>query len=1130
MRKLIGLLKFTLPLCLFIIGAPSINAQTPTIRFERISLEQGLSHGTVFSIVQDQTGFMWFGTQSGLDKFDGYDITIFRHDPTDPNSISNDNAGNLYLDRAGIIWIGTWGGGLIRLDPHTEQFTAYTHDPVDPRSLSINRVQTIFEDSRGVLWVGTSGGGLNKFDRQTETFTRYRTNPNEANSLSHDRIWRIVEDRAGMLWIATSDGLNKFDPQTETFTHYKNDPANPASLTDNLVRTLYIDKSDTLWVGTETGLDKFNAATETFSHYKNDPADPDSLSDNIINAIMEDRAGNLWVGTSQGGLNKFDRQHQTFSDYTNDPLDPSSLSNNDVRWILEDRSGVIWVATRGGGVNKFVPNLTHFVYMEHNPYLPNTLSHNDVRAIYEDRVQNLWIGTKGGGLNKFDPLTGLFTVYQHDPNNPNSLSSNDVRAIYEDFAGQIWLGLSGGGLNKLDPYTETITRYQHDPEDPTSLSNDDVNIIYEDPPGTLWIGTKGGGLNRFNLETEQFTRYQSASGVPNSLANDDVYDILRDRQSEQLWVGTYGGGLNRFDPDTEQFIRYEYDPEDPASLSNNDIYAIHQEPSGILWIGTNNGLNKFDPETREFTRFGEADGLNSQVIYGILEDQAGNLWLSTVKGLSKFKRPADSFISYDASDGLESIGFTEGAYHKGRSGEIFFGGINGLLRFYPDQIKENPHPPPTVLTALTRPNQEPLRYPFFNRNSTVQLSYEEDVFTFEFTALDYTNPAKNRYAYKLEGFDQSWNFVGNRRFATYTNLDPGRYIFRVKGSNNAGVWNEEGSSIKVTITPPFWETWWFRIAAAAAGLGLAFTVYTVRVTTIKAQRERLKTQVAERTAELSQAYRELQSLTERLQNELVLAREIEKSLLPPPHPPWPNLNVLCYSTPAREVGGDFYAYHAFNSVTMASSGQGQAISSIPSGGRERYAVAVGDASGKGMPAALLMAVSLASFQSAIDLALDPAELLAHLDEIIKPYTRTGRQNCAFCYTEIIPAAPGSNHAATLRVANAGCVPPLIRRKEGQVAWVDIGGMPLGVGLGAEDGYTEASVPLYAGDLLILTSDGVIEATTANGELFGFERLEQTVAAGPATAGAMNHHLQAAVNSFTGGAEPHDDLTIVIVQV
>ncbi len=1103
--------------CLLLLSAGRATAQEPVTHFDRVSLEEGLSHGTVFSIVQDQAGFLWFGTQSGLNKYDGHEITVFRHDPNDPTSLSNDNAGNLFIDRAGIIWIGTWGGGLNRLDPRTEQFTTYRHDPDDPHSLSHDRVQTIFEDRAGNLWIGTAGNGLDKFDRDRDIFTNYRHDPdNPAASLSNDRIWRIVEDEAGYLWIATSEGLNRFDPATETFTHFQHAPDDPGSLSHSLIRVVDIDSGGTLWVGTEEGLNRLNPDGQTFTRYRHDPTDPTSLSDDIINAIREDRSGQLWVGTSRGGLNRFQPQSDTFRRYTNNLQNPNSLSYNDIRWILEDRSGVLWLATRGGGVNKFSPTLEHFTYFTNDPDDPNSLSNNDVRAILEDQAGTLWIGTRGGGLNRYDPARDIFTHYRHDPEDPNSLSSDDVYALHQDQAGRLWLGMSGGGLMKFEPDSQTFTHYPHDPEDPTGLSSEDVNSIYEDQFGRLWIGTKGGGLNLFDPAREQFIHYQHRPDDPNSLGNDDVY-ALAAAPTDTLWISTYGGGLNKLalTPDVASkaesatlIARYQHDPAVPTSLSNDDVYTIYPDDRGRIWVGTaNGGLNQFDPTTQTFNRFSQADGFRSDVIYGILADDQGNLWLSTSKGLSRFDPETQHVVNYDSSDGLPSVGYSEGAYYKSPAGRLYFGGINGLISFDPRQIERNSHAPSVVLTGLTVGNQAARVDQPPASLSQIELVYGDDVLSFEFAALDYLNPAKNRYAYKMEGFDTDWVDAGTRRFATYTNLDPGRYTFQVKGANNAGVWNDTGTALTVIVKPPFWGTWWFRLMALFLGVGLILGIYRLRVMGIQAQRKRLETLVVERTAELVESNRRLQSLTDHLQHELSLAQEIQRNLLPPARPAWEGVDVVCYTAPAHHVGGDFYAYHHLERRA----------------GESDFVLAVGDVSGKGLPAALLMGVSLASLQAVISQSFSASTLLAHLDQALLPYTRTTRQNCALCYIEL--------YQHTLHVANAGCIAPLIKRADGEVIWVDVGGTPLGTGLDGQYGYETVKLALSEGDLIILTSDGVVEAFDAAEEIFGFDRLEAAVAEGPATsAEAMLEHLKAVIAAFVGETEPYDDLTIVVIRV
>ncbi len=798
---------------LFILTAPSIlYAEEDDTIFEQISTERRLPESRVFCIFQDQKGFMWFGTDGGLYKYDGYTFTVYTNDPANPISLSNDSVRAIYEDRTGTLWIGTEGGGLNQFDRTTEQFIHYKHTPNNPHSLSDNRVSAIYEDRFGVLWLGTREGGLNRFSRETEQFISYRTEPNDPHSLSNNWISVIYEDRLGELWIGTvGGGIQKFDRKTGYFIHYKFDPSSPYSLSNNSVWSIYEDSLGGLWIGTYNGLNKFDREIQQFRHYQHEPQNPQSLSNNDVRAIYEDRAGTLWIGTWFGGLNKLKREPEQFIHYR--------LSDNRVTAMYEDRSGVLWIGTMFGGLNKLERNKKRFIHYHTNPDT-NSLNDNYVQAIYEDRSGALWIGTQFGGLNKLDPRSSRgdnerFIHYQQDPGNLQSLSSNDVRAIYEDRSETLWIGTEFGGLNRFDRDLEHFIHYQTDPDDPDSLSDNRVRSIFEDRTGILWIGTFGG-LNRYDRKTGRFIRYLADPHNPSTLSDNRVQVIYQDGRG-MLWIGT-ANGLNKYDRRTEEFTRYLADPYNPQSLSHNDVKSVLEDQSGVLWIGTANGLNKLDQVSETFTHYTEKDGLPHNTIFGILEDdvppeQGGPyLWLSTGEGLSKFHSQIEQFKNYDVRDGLQSNMFNPGAYHKSRRGEMFFGGKNGFNAFYP--APDNPFPPSIVITdfllfnkSVRQQEDAPLQKPI-TETEEVTLSYKDYMFSFEFAALHYSAPENNQYAYMMEGFDKDWNHIGTRRVATYTNLPAGKYIFRVKGANSDGLWNEKGTSITITITPPPWKTWW----------------------------------------------------------------------------------------------------------------------------------------------------------------------------------------------------------------------------------------------------------------------------------------------------------------------------------
>ncbi|MEN8613888.1 two-component regulator propeller domain-containing protein [Dehalogenimonas sp. THU2] len=821
------------------------------VAFEHITSEQGLPNDVVYSIIQDKQGFMWFAGEGGLIRYDGYVMKVYQNDPLDPSSIAGNNISQILEDKDGFIWCSLWGAGIDRFDPRTDTFTHFKNDPANPNSLSDDRAHVIYQDTGGIIWFGTYAGGLNRFDPDAQTFTHFQHSDNDPHSLSQDRVWSVAEDKAGNLWVGTNDGLNMFDRATGKFTHYKNDPQNPRSLSNNESRWIFVDQAGTVWVSTSGGLNRYDPATDDFTRYVHDPNNPSSLSNNIAYKICEDQYQRLWIGTKgidTGGLNVFDPKTQQFTSYGYDPNNPASISHNDIRDVFIDRSGILWVGTRGGGVNKLDLKPLKFQHVASNPNLPNTLHGTTVFSLAEDNAGNLWIGTDGGGLNVYNPDSGLFAYYDMK----NSTISNDsALSMQIDRTGSLWLGTKGGGLNYFDPQTAQFTVYKNDPADPNSLSNDQVYALLLDRDGRLWIGTDNG-LNLFNPNDQTFTNFMHDPQTLNGLSNKSVLSLLQGRDGA-VWIGTWGGGVNKLVIDSSgkpHFTVFRRDVNNPNSLSNDEVTTLLEDARGNIWVGTNGGLNKLDPNSGVCTRYLVEQGLPNNDVAALLQDDTGMLWISTSAGLARFDLKGQTFHTYDVTDGLQSNHFKDGAVFRSRSGQFFFGGVGGYSYFYPSEINNNSTPPPVVLTSFKvfeRPVPSSTSDSYLE---TIELTHNDKFISFEFAALDYTNTAKNRYAYKLEGFDTDWVDAGQRHYASYTNLDAGQYLFRVKASNSDGVWNEQGVALHITILPPWWETLWFRGLSGVLLIVAVMATFQWRTRSIITQKNHLERQVTERTNEL----------------------------------------------------------------------------------------------------------------------------------------------------------------------------------------------------------------------------------------------------------------------------------------
>jgi signal transduction histidine kinase/ligand-binding sensor domain-containing protein/CheY-like chemotaxis protein len=830
--------------------------------FERFTTEQGLPHDVIYSILQDKKGFIWFSGEGGLVRFDGHVFKTFQNDPLNHDSIASNNISQIFEDQEGAIWCSTWGAGIDRFDPKTETFTHFKRDPDNSNSLSDDRAHVIYQDQNGIMWFGTYAGGLNRFDPKTGTFTRFQHDKTNPASLPHNRVWSIAEDASGRLWVGTNNGLCRLDERPGRFIQYFNDPSNSRSLSDNEARWLFRDHTGILWVSTSNGLNRYNEASDDFTRYMHDPRDQTSLSNPIAYKIAEDSFHRLWIGTKgidNAGLNMFDPSNGTFTHFGYDPNNPKSISHNDIRDVLIDRSGVLWAGTRGGGLNKLDLKPQKFTRVLPDPKQENTLHGTMVFSLAEDSAGKLWIGTDGGGLNSYNPKNGEFSYYD----SKNSLISNDsVLAIQIDRNGALWLGTKGGGLNRFDPGSNTFSVFNNNPQDPKSLSNNQVYALLLDHDGRVWVGTDEG-LDLLLPDGKNFSHLTHDPLDPQSISNKSVISLKQSRDGT-IWIGTWGGGLNTLtflsqDKNKHQIMRYQRDPADPNSLSNNEVTALMEDQEGNIWVGTNGGLNRFDPITKKFTRYFKEQGLPSNEIAGILNDLEGAVWISTIGGLSRFDPGTKTFQNYDVSDGLQSNQFKDGAAFRSNSGKLYFGGVNGYSHFYPKNIRENSIAPPIALTDFRIFDKPVATTESISYMQNLELTYRDKFFSFEFAALDFSETSKNQYAYTMEGFDKDWIYTGQRRYASYTNLDPGKYSFKVKASNSDGVWNEAGIALGLTILPPWWETLWFKALIIILLPGFVMGRLWWSVKTTQARNRQLEQLVFERTNELALAKEKAES-------------------------------------------------------------------------------------------------------------------------------------------------------------------------------------------------------------------------------------------------------------------------------
>jgi len=842
-------------------------------RFRHITAHDGLSQGVVNDVLQDRYGFVWLATQDGLNRYDGYEIRIFQHDPENPASIAGNHIWSLAEDDQGRIWYGTEAAGLGYFDPASESFVNFRFDPAAGATLDVYEVLDLAADPDGSIWAATSRHGLLRLDPADTSFTVWSHDSSDPASLPSDEVWSLAPDTDGTLWIGTSSGLVHMQSDG-TLQQYRHDPLSPNSLVNDVVYRLHLTTDGNLWIGTRRGVDHLVRSDDSFVHYVHDPDDPRTLNTYATGGLCVDWEGRIWIGTMGGGLSLLDPKTGYCRNFVRDPDIPDGLGNDTVNSLFTDRSGILWVGTQSGA-SLLDLNAKRFDHLRPGDPERGHLSDPTVWSVAEEEDGSLWVATENG-LNHRTSGTREMHVFHHDPADSTSLCNNSLSTVFVSRDGTVWIGSDRGGLGRYLPARRRFHNYAAGDDAATGLRNDRIFGISEGPDGDLWFATIGG-LHRYRPHSDTFEAVLSdtTSGGARELALRAVHAAADGR----IWSATWTERLQLYDPHDNSWTSFQHDPDDRRSLSGNVVICFGEDRYGSIWIGTTSGLDRFDRRGSDFEHFGVKDGLPNATIYGIVEDDEDHLWISTNQGLSRFSLITGTFDNYDVSDGLQENEFNSQSCRRGPTGILYFGGINGLTSFYPGDIHNSRSRPQVLLTSLelTDGNLKPgpdsrgrtvLDKPVHMAGRIV-LDHTDNVITFGFAALDFAAPEAVHYAYRLDGFDDQWHEVGDRRYATYTNLPSGNFVFRARATNHDGVWSPFEARLGVTMTPPWWQRAWVRVSAALGILLVLLTTHHSRTRMIRHRNRDLEERVTLRTVDLEEEIAE----RKRAEAELLAAKE-----------------------------------------------------------------------------------------------------------------------------------------------------------------------------------------------------------------------------------------------------------------
>ncbi len=1138
----------------FIVLLPLTALPQNSTKFKRFSLDQGLSMNDIRSIAQDKKGFVWIGTLDGLNRFDGYNFHVYKNNPNDVTSLSNNTIWALLQGKNGELYIGTDNGGLNVYDYENDSFIHYQHDPEDKNSIGADEVSALFEDAGGTLWVGTDGGGLNLFDRNTKKFTRYLHNPRDPNSILSNIVKTIAEDKNGDLWIGTVAGISVLNKERNKFTHYQHKPEIPGSIGSNDILKIFIDSNNEKWVATTFGLYLYNDSNKSFKAYLPEPGAPTHILGSYVPDVTEND-GSIWIATNMG-LNILDKKTNTITYHQNDPLNPLSLVDNGMNTLYRDSMGNVWLGTYAG-LSMKEAGRANFLHYTHEPTNPSSLTMKEVISMYQGKNGKIWIGNRMG-FHEFDQQRNEF--YHHNPFEESDINK-EVSAFYEDSRNNFWLG-SPAGLYLYNPAKGTVEKFHE--SNPGGSNNFKVDVVWhiqEDLNNEIWISSLPKGIFKLNRKTKQFFPLEwEGKYIPNK----DIFSFYIDKDGT-FWIGTALEGLFKINKEKGIYEVYRADKRSKSSISSNFILKTFEDSKGNFWVGTRGGLNLMNRENNTFTSYTELDGLPNGMINSILEDNEGNLWLGTNKGISRFNPETKAFKNYNIDHGLQHNEFWHRSAVKLDNGDLLFGGINGFNLFNPNSLTGNEVRPPVFLSGFQIFNKpveigkenSPLQK-HISETKEIVLSYKESVFSFDFVALNYIISKNNKYAFMLEGFDKNWNYVDSQRKATYTNINPGEYTFRVKASNNDGLWNEEGTAIKLIITPPFWETWWFRVLAALSVIGCAITFFKVRMNAVKAQKEKLERQVKEKTADLVKANDELterqeevmqqqeelqaqadmllrtndnlrnseqeisrqrdnlEKINEQVMSSIQYAQTIQKAILPsvqkieqvfPEH-------FILYR-PKDVVSGDFYW---FTHLPKEESGLAADISFM----------AVVDCTGHGVPGAFMSIIGSTILNEIVKQKqiTDPASILELLNEGIKQAVeKTEGMNTAGMDVCLCQFEKGEGNE--VKVLFSGAKRNLLFVRPGTNKIEKLLADRRSIGSSSNIAFTTQELVLECGSMLYLTSDGYADQNNPAREKLGGIKLHETIKMASQLAPADQKKLfDSVLDDHQKDSDQRDDITLV----